>query len=91
MAGLLECLIFVGLAIRQSPRVAMAAQQADRFATITDGITPFYEIGLDWYSNAYLNRPVLSEQFSIGEANAGNNYHLSLFYPRMTTFNIHRV
>ena len=57
----------------------MAAQQADRFATITAGITPFYEIGVDWHSIAYLNRPDLSEQFSIGEASARNNYHLSLF------------
>ena len=79
MVGLLGGLIFVGLEMRQSQRIAMAAQQADRFATITAGITPFYEIGVDWHSIAYLNRPDLSEQFSIGEASARNNYHLSLF------------
>ena len=61
MVGLLGGLIFVGLEMRQSQRIAMAAQQADRFATNIAGITPFYEIGSDWCSIAYLNRPDLSE------------------------------
>ena len=47
MVGLLGGLIFVGLEMRQSQRIAMAAQQADRFVTITAGITPFNEIGVD--------------------------------------------
>ena len=48
MLGIILSLIFVGLEMRQSQRIAIADQQQGRAAIANDFITPFLENGLDF-------------------------------------------
>ena len=64
MVGIIGSLIFVGLEMRQSQRIAMAGQQMDRTAIATSFFGAFNEAGLDWHSVALLNRPGTSRAIS---------------------------
>ena len=79
MVGIIGSLIFVGLEMRQSQRIAMAGQQMERTAITTNGFTALNEAGLDWHSIAFLNRPELADQYSPGIAAGRNNFHQTLF------------
>ena len=54
MLGVIASLIFVGLEMRQSQRIAIADQQQGRAAIANDFITPFLENGLD-FSTVFFN------------------------------------
>ena len=47
MIGIIGSLIFVGLEMKQSQRIAMAGQQMERTSITTNGFTAFNEAGLD--------------------------------------------
>jgi hypothetical protein len=79
MIGIIGSLIFVGLKMRQSPRIAMAGQQMKRTAITTNGFTAFNEAGLDWHSVEFANRPGLADQCPPGIAAGRNNFHQILF------------
>ena len=79
MVGIIGSLIFVGLEMRQSQRIAMAGQQMERTAITTNGIAAFNEAGLDWHSVTFANRPQLADQYSSGVAAGRNNFHQTLF------------
>ena len=79
MVGILGSLIFVGLEMRQSKRIAMAGQQMDRTAIATSGFAALNEAGLDWHSIAFLNRPELADQYPPGIAAGRNDFLQTLF------------
>lgn len=79
MLSIVASLIFVGLEMRQSQRIAMAGQQMERTAIVTNSIAAFTEAGLDWHSAAMENRPDLTDQYSPGIASGRNNFHQGLF------------
>ncbi len=47
MVGIIGSLIFVGLEMRQSQRIAMAGQQMERTALLIEAHSVFTEAGLD--------------------------------------------
>ena len=53
MIGIIGSLIFVGLEMRQSQKIAIAGQQMERTAITTNGIVVHTEVGLDWTSSAH--------------------------------------
>ena len=53
MMGIIGSLIFVGLEMRQSQKIAIAGQQMERTAITTNGIVVHTEVGLDWTSSAH--------------------------------------
>ena len=79
MIGVLGGLVFVGLEMQQSQRIAMAGQQMERTAIMTQQFSAFTESGLDWHSNVIENRPQLSDQYSPSLAAGRNNFHQGLF------------
>ena len=50
MLGIMASLIFVGLEMRQSHRIAQAAQQQERASMLAERINVWLEAGLDWQS-----------------------------------------
>ena len=48
MVGIIGSLIFVGLEMQQSQRIAVASQQQERAAITVDMINAFYEIDVDF-------------------------------------------
>ncbi|MFL2874623.1 MAG: hypothetical protein ACJZ79_02815 [Pseudohongiellaceae bacterium] len=62
MIGVLGGLIFVGLEMRQSQRIAIADQQQGRAAIANDFITPFLENGLDFTTVFFNENP--NQEFS---------------------------
>ena len=79
MVGIIGSLIFVGLEMRQSQRIAMAGQQMERTALLIEGNSVFTEAGLDWHSIAFLDQPELAGTYPSGIAGGRNNYHSFLF------------
>jgi hypothetical protein len=57
MLGIILSLIFVGLEMRQSQRIAIADQQQGRAAIANDFITPFLENGLDFTTVFFNENP----------------------------------
>ena len=53
MLGLLGGLIFVGLEMQQSQRIAVASQQQDRAAITVDVVNAFYEVDVDFQSTYF--------------------------------------
>ena len=79
MVGIIGALIFVGLEMRQSQRIAMAGQQMERTALLIEANSVFTEAGLDWRSIASLDQPELADTYPSGIAGRRNNYHRALF------------
>jgi len=79
MVGIIGSLIFVGLEMRQSQRIAMAGQQMERTAISANRFAAYNEAGLDWHSVSLANRPDLADQYAPGIAAGRNNYHELLF------------
>ena len=79
MVGIIGSLIFVGLEMRQSQRIAMAGQQMERTALLIEANAVFTEAGLDWHSIAFLDQPELADTYPSGIAGGRNNYHQALF------------
>ena len=50
MVGIIGSLIFVGLEMQQSQRIAVASQQQERAAITVDMINAFYEVDVDFQS-----------------------------------------
>tara|TARA_B100000989_G_scaffold206207_1_gene156193 strand:- start:290 stop:487 length:198 start_codon:yes stop_codon:yes gene_type:complete len=50
MVGVIGSLIFVGLEMRQSQRIAMVGQQMARTALSANRFAAYNEAGLDWHS-----------------------------------------
>ena len=48
MVGIIGSLIFVGLEMQQSQRIAVASQQQERAAITVDMINAFYEVDVDF-------------------------------------------
>ncbi len=48
MAGIIGSLIFVGLEMRQSQRIAIAAQIQARSNTMVEALATYTEAGIDW-------------------------------------------
>ena len=53
MIGIIGSLIFVGLEMRQSQRIAQAGQQQDRTASFFGLLGSNSEAGVDWHSTVY--------------------------------------
>ena len=79
MVGIIGSLIFVGLEMRQSQRIAMAGQQMELNALSIGAKSVFTVAGLDWYSIAFLDQPELADTYPSGIAGGRNNYHQALF------------
>ena len=74
MLGVLGGLIFVGLEMQQSQRIALANAYQGRISTTMSFITAYAEANLDWWSAINYN-PQSAEQLSrlqIAERNAHN-------------------
>ena len=48
MIGVIASLVFVGLQMRQSQEIALAAQQTDRMQVFTDIVNAFTEAGIQY-------------------------------------------
>ena len=57
MLSIVASLIFVGMEMRQSQRIAIAGQQQGRAAIANDFITPFLENGLDFTTVFFNENP----------------------------------
>ena len=79
MVGIIGSLIFVGLEMKQSLRIAMADQQMERTALSANRFAAYNEAGLDWHSVSLANRPVLADQYHPDIAAGRNNYHEFLY------------
>ena len=77
--GVIGSLIFVGLELRQSQRIAQAQQQQERIAVFLNLIGSNNEAGVDWQSTVYEADSEASEQLSHAEVVRRNNYHAHLF------------
>ena len=53
MVGIIGSLIFVGLEMQQSQRLAVASQQQERAAITVDMINAFYEVDVDFQSTYF--------------------------------------
>ena len=78
MMGIIGSLIFVGLEMRQSQRIAVAGQQMERTAIMASEIQVFIEAGLDYTSIA---NPLseIADQLSPSVAAARNHLQHSLY------------
>ena len=56
MIGIIGSLIFVGLEMRQSQRIAVAGQQMERTAIMASEVQVFIEAGLDYTTAVSRNR-----------------------------------
>ena len=77
MVGLLGGLIFVGLEMQQSQRIAVASQQQDRAAITVDVVNAFYEVDVDFQST-YFERN-FNYDFSTEEIAYRNMIHKAWF------------
>ena len=60
MVGIIGSLIFVGLEMQQSQRIAVASQQQERAAITVDMINAFYEVDVDFQSTYFDKEKVIS-------------------------------
>ena len=79
MMGIIGSLIFVGLEMRQSQRIAQAGQQQDRTASFFGLLGANSEAGVDWQSTVYEANSDFGEKFTLPEIVRRNNYHAHLF------------
>ena len=77
--GVIGSLLFVGLELRQSQRIAQAQQQQERIAAFLNLIGSNNAAGVDWQSTVYEANSEASEQLSHAEVVRRNNYHAHLF------------
>jgi len=77
--GVIGSLVFVGLELQQSQRIAQAQQQQERIAAFLNLIGSNNEAGVDWQSTVYEADSEASEQLSQAEIVRRNNYHAHLF------------
>ncbi|MBJ89736.1 MAG: hypothetical protein CMO98_07735 [Woeseia sp.] len=75
--GVIASLIFVGLELRQSQKIALAKTQQERNNSAYDVINTFTTANIDWQSVVLDNN--LSNQFSKQMIARRNAYHLSWF------------
>ena len=80
MIGIIGSLIFVGLEMRQSQRIAQAGQQQDRTASFVGLLGANSEAGVDWQSTVYELNSEYGEKFTLPEIVRRNNYHAHLFF-----------
>ena len=67
LAGVIASLIFVGLELRQSQRIAISAQHQERSASAVAMIVGFLESGIDWEATV---RPNFAESSEPARRNA---------------------
>ena len=74
--GVIASLIFVGLELRQSQKIALAKTQQERNTSAYDVINTFTTANIDWQSVVLDNN--LSNQFSKQMIARRNAYHRSI-------------
>tara|TARA_B100002049_G_C15945892_1_gene318393 strand:+ start:264 stop:734 length:471 start_codon:yes stop_codon:yes gene_type:complete len=79
MLGIIGSLLFVGLEMRQSQRIAQAGQQQDRTASFFGLLGATNESGVDWQSTVYEANSNYEGKFTLAEIVRRNNYHAHLF------------
>ena len=75
MAGIIGSLIFVGLEMRQSQRIAIAAQIQARSNTMVEALATYTEAGIDWSPTLFGGEIALSKE----EIAENNVYHAQWF------------
>ena len=73
MVGIIGSLIFVGLEMQQSQRIAVASQQQESAAIMVDMINAFYEVDVDFQST-YFDKE-FNHQLSTEEIACRNMVH----------------
>ena len=86
MVGIIGSLIFVGLEMRQSQKIAMAGQQMERTALLMQANSVFTEAGLDWHPIAFLDQTEMADTYPSGISSGRNNYTKLFLTIRMTIF-----
>ncbi|PDH35240.1 MAG: hypothetical protein CNF02_00515 [OM182 bacterium MED-G28] len=72
-------LLFVGLELRQSQRIAQAGQQQDRTASFFNLLGSTSEAGIDWQSVVMEVNSDYGEEYNLAEIVRRNIYHAHLF------------
>ena len=78
MMGIIGCLIFFGLEMRQSHKITIAGQQMERAAITTNDVLVHTKAGLDWTSVAR-NFSELAHQYPPGLSVERSYYHQTLY------------
>ena len=77
MFGVIASLIFVGLEMRQSQRIALVSQMQERSYTASNEAYAFTEANLDWFSSKFSIPP--SSELSTEQKAARNSENVSWF------------
>ena len=90
MIGIIGSLIFVGLELRQSQRIAQAGQQQDRTASFFGLLGANSEAGVDWQSTVYEANSEYGENLLYRRLFAAITIMLIYLLMKMTIFSIPR-
>ena len=77
MFGVIASLIFVGLEMRQSQRIALVSQMQERSYTASNEAYAFTEANLDWFSSKFSIPP--SSELTTEQKAARNSENVSWF------------
>ena len=89
MVGIIGSLIFVGLEMQQSQRIAVASQQQERAAITVDMINAFYEVDVD-FQFTYFDKE-FNYQLSTEEIAYRNMVHKGWLLYEMTFISTSKV
>ena len=79
MVGIIGSLVFVGLEMRQSQRIAEAAQQQQRSSDAMAMINTLNEIEADWQSIVWERNPNYGDLYTRNEVIQRNLFNLGLY------------
>ena len=79
IVGIIGSLVFVGLEMRQSQRIAEAAQQQQRSSDAMAMINTLNEIEADWQSIVWERNPNYGDLYTRNEVIQRNLFHLGLY------------
>ena len=77
MLGVIASLVFVGLEMRQSQRIALVSQIQERSYSVSAEVYAFTEAGLDWFSSKFSITPI--SELTIEQKAARNSENVSWF------------
>ncbi len=77
MLGVIASLVFVGLEMRQSQRIALVSQMQERSYAASAEAYAFTEAGLDWFSSKFSITPI--SELTIEQKAARNSENVSWF------------
>ena len=86
VAGVTASLIFVGLELRQSQRIALVSQIQERSYAVSAETNAFTEADLDWLSSKFRIAP--KSILTTEQKAARNSNNQSWFFMKPITFNI---